>query len=84
MKKKLEGSYALAISEIMKYSRTSKHGLTDDELRLYLGDLIMKKFGEFIDGQTCMLTPDHKIIVYPHDIDRFVRNTKFYGPDLWD
>lgn len=76
--------YKARIAKLMEYSKTSEHGLTEDELRKYFGDFCMKSFGNYLDGQTCVLTDDGKCIIYPEDIDRFARNIRFPGPDLWD
>lgn len=73
MDKKIVRAYRLEIASIMRYASTEpKHGLTENELRKYFGDLIMAKFGKWIDGQTCMVTEDRQVIVYPEDIRRFV------------
>lgn len=77
--------YKDRIKKMMKgYGKTSEHGLTEVELRKYFGDRIMTIFGNWIDGQTCMLTDDGVAIIYPEDIDRFLGMLIYRTPTYWD
>jgi hypothetical protein len=77
-------AYKAKIAEIMVYGKTSEHGLTTVELRQYFADLMMKRMNDWIDGQTCALTPDGKMVIYPEDIQRFVAGILDHVPTYFD
>lgn len=81
----IKKAFKLQVAGIMKYAKVEpKHGLTEGELKSYFGDLLMNKMGKWMDGQTCMVTKDRQVIIYPEDIDRFV-GLLFEGrPTYWD
>ncbi len=64
--------YKLKLADIMRFSKTSEYGLTEKELETYFGALLMKKFLQWSDGQTCAVTEDRKIVFFPEDINAFV------------
>ncbi len=70
--KKMVSDYKLKLADIMHFSKESEHGLTEDELKDYFGSVVMKKFLQWGDGQTCAVTEDRKIVFFPEDINAFV------------
>jgi hypothetical protein len=60
-------------------------GYTHEDLLMILSPAEMKKFGEWIYGQTCAVDEKtRQSVIYEYDVTRFVNKVRHGGIDIWD
>lgn len=61
-----------------------KHGYTVAQIDNFMSEDEIRKFNEWMNGQTCMQDEKLGTIIYAHDVERFLRLVRFGTPTFWD
>ena len=62
-----------------------KRGYTYEEIKSFLTEKELKRFNDWIDGQTCAVdAKTNQSIIYGHDVMRFVDMVRKGTPTYWD
>lgn len=61
-----------------------KRGYTYEEIKSFLTEKELKRFNDWIYGQTCDVDEMNELLIYAWDVQRFVEMVRNNVPTYWD